>query len=280
MSIEIDHRGNVALVTGSGAGIGRESRPLAGDEPAPTWSSTTFDGDNAERVVAEITDLRAARPSPTLPIFETTTRPTLMIAGIADQHGHVSTSRSTTWACIPPGRAPKPFVSTVAATTTATSSTRTSCSPRCADEPRPRRWPQAGGGTILFVSSGETTRPAPFTSVYAAAKAGLNHLVSSMAVELGPAGIRVLGDGAGHHADRDWSPPPSPRNASPRSPQSTPLRYCRRARRARPPRRIPDQRARPSDHRPADPRRRRCLPQPHPAPQRRGPEGLTQRPDD
>ena len=48
------------------------------------------------------------------------------------------------------------------------------------------------GGVILFVSSGETTRPAPFTSIYAAAKAGLNHLVTSMAVELGPLGIRVL----------------------------------------------------------------------------------------
>jgi len=50
----------------------------------------------------------------------------------------------------------------------------------------------SGGGVILFVTSGETTRPSPFNSAYAAAKAGINHLVTSMAVELGPAGIRVL----------------------------------------------------------------------------------------
>jgi 7-alpha-hydroxysteroid dehydrogenase len=49
----------------------------------------------------------------------------------------------------------------------------------------------AGGGVILFVTSGETTRPSPYNSIYAASKAAINHLVTSMAVELGPAGIRV-----------------------------------------------------------------------------------------
>ena len=48
------------------------------------------------------------------------------------------------------------------------------------------------GGVILFVTSGETTRPSPYNSIYAAAKAAINHLVMSMAVELGPEGIRVL----------------------------------------------------------------------------------------
>jgi NAD(P)-dependent dehydrogenase (short-subunit alcohol dehydrogenase family) len=45
---------------------------------------------------------------------------------------------------------------------------------------------------IINVSSGETTRPSPFNSAYAAAKAGINHLTQSMAVELGPLGIRVV----------------------------------------------------------------------------------------
>jgi len=48
------------------------------------------------------------------------------------------------------------------------------------------------GGVIVHVSSGETTRAAPMLSVYAAAKAAINHLTRSMAVELGPSGIRVL----------------------------------------------------------------------------------------
>jgi NAD(P)-dependent dehydrogenase (short-subunit alcohol dehydrogenase family) len=51
---------------------------------------------------------------------------------------------------------------------------------------------QGRGGVILFVSSGETTRPSPLNSIYAASKAAINHLVTSMAVELGPSGIRVL----------------------------------------------------------------------------------------
>ena len=49
-----------------------------------------------------------------------------------------------------------------------------------------------GEGVILFVTSGETTRPSPYNSAYAAAKAAVNHLVTSMAVELGPNGVRVL----------------------------------------------------------------------------------------
>ena len=51
---------------------------------------------------------------------------------------------------------------------------------------------EGDGGVILFVTSGETTRPSPYNSIYAAAKAAINHLVTSMAVELGPSGIRVL----------------------------------------------------------------------------------------
>lgn len=46
-------------------------------------------------------------------------------------------------------------------------------------------------GVIVNISSGETTRSAPGLAVYAAAKAAVNHLTRSLAVELGPAGIRV-----------------------------------------------------------------------------------------
>ena len=47
------------------------------------------------------------------------------------------------------------------------------------------------GGVIINVSSGETTRPSPYNAAYAAAKAAINHLTQTMAVELGPLGIRV-----------------------------------------------------------------------------------------
>jgi NAD(P)-dependent dehydrogenase (short-subunit alcohol dehydrogenase family) len=51
---------------------------------------------------------------------------------------------------------------------------------------------QGSGGVILNVSSGETTRPSPLMAAYGAAKAAINHLTQTMAVELGPAGIRVV----------------------------------------------------------------------------------------
>jgi NAD(P)-dependent dehydrogenase (short-subunit alcohol dehydrogenase family) len=50
----------------------------------------------------------------------------------------------------------------------------------------------AGGGVIVNVSSGESTRPALGLAAYGAAKAAINHLTQTLAVELGGAGVRVL----------------------------------------------------------------------------------------
>ncbi|HEV2993233.1 MAG TPA: SDR family oxidoreductase [Acidimicrobiia bacterium] len=47
------------------------------------------------------------------------------------------------------------------------------------------------GGVILNVSSGESTRPALDLAAYGAAKAAINHLSQTLAVELGPHGVRV-----------------------------------------------------------------------------------------
>ncbi|MCF2533791.1 SDR family NAD(P)-dependent oxidoreductase [Yinghuangia soli] len=47
------------------------------------------------------------------------------------------------------------------------------------------------GGCIVNVSSGETTRPAPGLAPYGAAKAAVNHLTQTLAVELAPHRIRV-----------------------------------------------------------------------------------------
>ena len=51
---------------------------------------------------------------------------------------------------------------------------------------------ETGNGVIINVSSGETTRPSPFLAGYGAAKAGINHLTQTAAVEFGPMGIRVI----------------------------------------------------------------------------------------
>src|SRR5215213_2910795 len=48
------------------------------------------------------------------------------------------------------------------------------------------------GGVIVNVTSGETTRPSLRMAHYGAAKAAVNHLTETLAVELAPHGIRVL----------------------------------------------------------------------------------------
>lgn len=50
----------------------------------------------------------------------------------------------------------------------------------------------ATAGVIVNVSSGESTRPALRMAPYGAAKAAINHLTETLAVELAPHGIRVL----------------------------------------------------------------------------------------
>jgi NAD(P)-dependent dehydrogenase (short-subunit alcohol dehydrogenase family) len=47
------------------------------------------------------------------------------------------------------------------------------------------------GGTIVNVSSGESLRPSPALAAYGAAKAAINHLTRTLALELAPHGIRV-----------------------------------------------------------------------------------------
>jgi len=50
----------------------------------------------------------------------------------------------------------------------------------------------ATAGVIVNVTSGETTRPSLRMAHYGAAKAAINHLTETLAVELAPHGIRVL----------------------------------------------------------------------------------------
>ena len=47
------------------------------------------------------------------------------------------------------------------------------------------------GGAIVNVSSVSALRPSPGTAAYGAAKAGLDSLTRSLAVEWAPAGVRV-----------------------------------------------------------------------------------------
>jgi NAD(P)-dependent dehydrogenase (short-subunit alcohol dehydrogenase family) len=76
---------------------------------------------------------------------------------------------------------------------------------------------------ILFTSSGETTRPAPANAAYSAAKAAINHLVMTMAVELGPSGIRVCAIAPGTTLTEEVRKFLTPEHVR-RSVEATPLR--------------------------------------------------------
>lgn len=52
---------------------------------------------------------------------------------------------------------------------------------------------ETGGGAVINVSSLASLRPSPLTTVYSAAKAGLNALTAASAQEFAPLGVRVNG---------------------------------------------------------------------------------------
>jgi NAD(P)-dependent dehydrogenase (short-subunit alcohol dehydrogenase family) len=70
---------------------------------------------------------------------------------------------------------------------------------------------QDGGGTIIMIGSVSGTRPSPGTAAYGAAKAGLHHLITSLAIEWAPQvrvncvapGFVETGAPSGHYGDAD-----------------------------------------------------------------------------
>lgn len=187
MSIEIDLAGRTALVTGAGAGIGSEiARWLARagarvavhdirvDEASAVVRSITADGGDAFAVIADARDDRAFTDA----IDDTVRR----FGGVLDiavnnvgMYGRASPGPFTAL----DGEHWRELIDQNLVVTA------------LAGAAEARHMAASGGGVILNVSSGETTRPAPQMSAYAAAKAAINHLTQTMAVELGPLGIRV-----------------------------------------------------------------------------------------
>ncbi len=69
---------------------------------------------------------------------------------------------------------------------------------------------QPEGGSIVMISSVSGARPSPGSAVYGAAKAGLDHLVVSLAIEWGPKvrlNTLIVGMVATEHADEHYGGP-------------------------------------------------------------------------
>ena len=187
MTITIDHAGKVALVTGAGAGIGREvARWLA--RAGATVAVNDIRADNAQAVVAEI-EGEGGRAVTAVADCRDDEAVDAMVAGVTTELGGLDIAVNNI-GMIPPGRRPQPFVRYRGDDWRDIVDQNLTLAALCG-RAEAEAMLAGGGGVILFVSSGETTRPSPYNSIYAAAKAAINHLVTSMAVELGPDGIRV-----------------------------------------------------------------------------------------
>jgi len=188
MAITIDHTGTRALVTGAGAGIGAEiARWLARagasvavhdirpDKVAEVVASIEATGGSAFPVIANARDAAALEAM----IDEAVAR----LGGL-----DVAVNNIGMYGEFAPG----PFTTLDAAHWRGLIDQNLIVT-ALAGAAEARHMIAGGrGGVILNVSSGETTRPAPFMAAYGAAKAAINHLTQTMAVELGPSGIRVV----------------------------------------------------------------------------------------
>ncbi len=189
MSVEIDLGGSVAVVTGSGAGIGREiARWLArggahvavidvrADKASSVVAEIAAEGGSAEVVIADFRDDDAIDDA---------------IVDVAARNGRLDVAVNNI-GMFPAGRGPRPFVQTTGGDWRDVVDQNLITAALSARVEAEVMMGMGNRGVIIFVTSGETTRPSPVMATYAAAKTAINHLVTTLAVELGSAGIRVL----------------------------------------------------------------------------------------
>jgi len=188
MTVSISLDGRVALVTGGGAGIGRATAALLARAGAAI-AVNDIDGARAKDSADEIS--AAGARAVALPADVTDAgQVEALIAACVDDLGGLDIAVNNVGMLAGLGtKAVKDldldYMHTIVNQNLISSLL---C---CAAEARVMV--DAGkGGVIVNVSSGETTRAAPMLSVYGAAKSAVRHLTQSMAVELGPSGIRVL----------------------------------------------------------------------------------------
>jgi len=187
--ITIDHAGRAALVTGAGAGIGREiARWLA--RSGASVAVVDVRESHAQEVASEIAGEGGHAIALTADCRDDA-QVDAMVADARRQLGRLDIAVNNI-GNLPPGRRVQRFVDYRGDDWRDIVDQNLTMAALCARAEAEAMLEQDEGGVLLFVSSGETTRPSPLNSIYAAAKAGLNHLVTSLAVELGPAGIRVL----------------------------------------------------------------------------------------
>jgi NAD(P)-dependent dehydrogenase (short-subunit alcohol dehydrogenase family) len=184
VAIDIDLSGRIALVTGAGAGIGREiARCLAA--AGAHVAVNDIDAERAGSTVAAVHDAGGQASVHAADVVAPGGADGL-VAGVIADHGALDIAVNNVG--MMGGRRATSFLDTTADDARSIIERNLLATYLCCLAEAGRIGP---GGVILNVSSGEATRPSPMIAAYGAAKAGIDHLTRTLAVELGPRGIRV-----------------------------------------------------------------------------------------
>jgi NAD(P)-dependent dehydrogenase (short-subunit alcohol dehydrogenase family) len=189
MTIEIDLGGTRALVTGAGAGIGREiARWLA--RAGASVAVVDVRADKATETCSLIADEVAGEAFALVADSRDDAELERMVAEAAERLGGLDVAVNNIGMLGPRGSAPLLDLDGEAWRDVLDQNLVLTALSMSA-EARVMKG-RDSGGLIVNVSSGETTRPAPGLAGYGAAKAAINHVTDTAAVEWGPLGIRVV----------------------------------------------------------------------------------------
>jgi 3-oxoacyl-[acyl-carrier protein] reductase len=187
MAIEISLSGCSALVTGAGAGIGREiARWLA--RAGARVAVNDIDAERADETLALIT---ASGGDAVCAVGDVGSGAGIeaVFATIDEHFGGLDIAVNNVGMMA--GRRAQPFLDASLDDAWAVIEQNLHTTYRCCRAEADLLVRQGRGGVIINVASGEATRPAIGLASYGAAKAAIVHLTTTLAAELGPAGIRV-----------------------------------------------------------------------------------------